>query len=65
MLLGAVDEEGSLLQSARFAFACLARPINQQRITHASVTQVRGDIMRRQCLRYQTLSLCVIVRQPG
>lgn len=40
MLLGAVDGDASLLQSARFAFACLARPINQQRISHSSIIQV-------------------------
>ena len=40
MLLGAVDAEGSLLQSARFAFGCLMRPINQQRLTHLSIIQV-------------------------
>ena len=40
MLLGAVDAEGSLLQSARFAFGCLMRPINQQRLTHLGIIQV-------------------------
>ena len=40
MLLGAVDENGSLLQSASFAFGCLARLLNQQRLTHAGITQV-------------------------
>ena len=40
MLLGAVDENGSLLQSASFAFGCLARPLNQQRLTHAGIIQV-------------------------
>ena len=40
MLLGAVDENGSLLQSATFSFGCLARPLNQQRLTHAGIIQV-------------------------
>ena len=42
MLLGAVDESGSLLQSAGFAFACLARPLTQQRLTHAGIIHVRA-----------------------
>ena len=42
MLIGAVDKNGSLLQSAGFAFACLARPLTQQRLTHAGIIQVRA-----------------------
>ena len=48
MLLGAVDAEGSLLQSARFAFGCLMRPINQQRLTHLGIIQVQPAMRERQ-----------------
>ena len=49
MLLGAIDENGSLLQSASFAFGCLARPLNQQRLTHAGIIQVKAFLQLSCC----------------
>ena len=61
MLVGVtVDGSTGVLNQARFAFGCLARPVYQRLLTQNNITLVSSGGQCTSCAHFKSMSLCML-----